>query len=146
MTFSNAVSPNATVHFTFFVPLATLLSLRVLPEFKKKAVWTRAYGWWRFGGGQQHRQLDEENHRNGRRFSEFMPGVVEPWCRGSRGMKRYTQNWPLDRCMPGEGGIASVPRPVGTETRTWIFFSLAGVQPEDCLCGNLTTLSSPHKF
>ncbi|XP_024414184.2 focadhesin isoform X2 [Desmodus rotundus] len=24
---------------------ATLLSLRVLPEFKKKAVWTRAYGW-----------------------------------------------------------------------------------------------------
>uniref|UniRef100_A0A8C4PT63 Focadhesin n=1 Tax=Equus asinus TaxID=9793 RepID=A0A8C4PT63_EQUAS len=28
-----------------FVPLATLLSLRVLPEFKKKAVWTRAYGW-----------------------------------------------------------------------------------------------------
>uniref|UniRef100_A0A452QZV0 Focadhesin n=1 Tax=Ursus americanus TaxID=9643 RepID=A0A452QZV0_URSAM len=39
-------SPNATVHFTFFfVPLATLLSLRVLPEFKKKAVWTRAYGW-----------------------------------------------------------------------------------------------------
>lgn len=25
---------------------ATLLSLRVLPEFKKKAVWTRAYGWW----------------------------------------------------------------------------------------------------
>uniref|UniRef100_A0ABI7XZ43 Focadhesin n=1 Tax=Felis catus TaxID=9685 RepID=A0ABI7XZ43_FELCA len=24
---------------------ATLLSLRILPEFKKKAVWTRAYGW-----------------------------------------------------------------------------------------------------
>lgn len=24
---------------------ATLLSLRVLPEFKKKAIWTRAYGW-----------------------------------------------------------------------------------------------------
>lgn len=24
---------------------ATLLSLRALPEFKKKAVWTRAYGW-----------------------------------------------------------------------------------------------------
>lgn len=33
----------------FFVPLATLLSLRVLPEFKKKAVWTRAYGWWSIG-------------------------------------------------------------------------------------------------
>ncbi|KAB1280201.1 Focadhesin [Camelus dromedarius] len=24
---------------------ATLLSLRILPEFKKKAIWTRAYGW-----------------------------------------------------------------------------------------------------
>ena len=45
MIFSNVTAPNETVCF-FLSPLATLLSLRVLPEFKKKAVWTRAYGWW----------------------------------------------------------------------------------------------------
>lgn len=34
-----------------------------------------------FCSRQQHSQLDEENHRNGRSFWEFVSGITETWCR-----------------------------------------------------------------
>lgn len=145
MPFSNAVSPNATVHFTFFfVPLATLLSLRVLPEFKKKAVWTRAYGWWSIGVASSILSWMWKTIEMEEGFQNSCLGVLSYNAEG-RGAWKGGRRMP-DRCVPREGGIALGPRPVGTETRTWIFFYLARVQPEDFLCEELTTLSSPRKF
>lgn len=40
-----------------FVSPASLLALRSLPEFKKKAVWTKAYDWWRQPGKPRKQRL-----------------------------------------------------------------------------------------